>query len=461
MWIFLTQKVNSLTLEKQRLFSNQMLVKLIVPLIIEQALSILVGMCDGVMVSSAGEAAISGVSLVDMINNLTFKLFAALATGGAVVTSQYLGARKYPEARRSSGQLVLMAAGFGVAVMVLCLIFSRHLMMLFFGSISDDVMEAGLIYFHITALSFPFIALYNAGAAIFRSIGNSKVSMKVSIIMNLVNVAGNAICIYGFKMGVVGVALPTLLSRVLAAFLILYLVTKSDSEVSLRWKNVRSLELGMMKNILRIGIPSACENGLFELGRILVVSMISLFGTSQTSANAVANNLDSVGVMIGQAMNLAMITVVGQCVGAKDAEQVNYYIKKLMIVVYVVQGIWNLLLCAFLPQLIGLYSSLSPETEKLATQLVLIHSLFGIVLWPVAFVLPNALRAANDARFTMIVGIASMFCWRISLSYLLCVHMEMGALGVWIAMVVDWICRSSFFVGRTVSGKWKKKCGMA
>lgn len=241
----------------------------------------------------------------------------------------------------------------------------------------------------------------------------------------------------------------------------LWLAARSDHEVSLSWNNIRRFEPVMMKNILRIGVPSACENGIFELGRVLVVSMIALFGTTQTSANAVANNLDSVGVMIGQAMNLAMITVVGQCVGARDAEQVKYYRNKLMLVVYVVQGIWNLLLCVFLPQLIGLYSSLSPETEQLATQLVLIHSLLGILLWPVAFVLPNALRAANDAKFTMIVGIASMCFWRISLSYLLCVRMEMGALGVWIAMVADWICRSSFFIARTISGKWKQKCGLA
>ena len=450
-----------MTLEKQRLFSNRMLVKLIIPLIIEQALSILVGMCDGVMVSSAGEAAISGVSLVDMINNVILKLFAALATGGAVITSQYLGARDNLNARRSAGQLVLMSTLFGVLIMALCLIFSGQLMRLFFGSISDDVMSAGLKYFHITALSFPFIALYNAGAAIFRSIGNSKVSMKVSMIMNMINVAGNGICIYGFKMGVAGVAIPTLISRAVAAILILYLVSKPENEVSLQWKSIRKVELGMMKNILRIGIPSACENGIFELGRVLVVSMIALFGTSQTSANAVANNLDAMGVIVGQAMNLAMITVIGQCVGARDTEQVIYYMKKLMLIVYVVQGACNLLICAFLPQLIGLYSSLSTETEELATKLVLIHALCGVVLWPASFVLPNALRAANDAKFTMIVSIASMFCWRISLSYLLCVQMEMGALGVWIAMVVDWICRTSFFVGRTVSGKWKKKCGLA
>lgn len=450
-----------MTLEKERLFSNRALLKLIIPLIIEQGLAILVGMADGIMVSSAGEAAISGVSLVDMINGVLLNLFAALATGGAVVTSQFLGARNKEAAQRSAGQLVLMAGTFGILIMVLCLIFAENLMRLFFGSISQDVMDAGLIYFRITALSFPFIALYNAGAAIFRSLGNSKVSMKVSIIMNLINVGGNALCIYGLKMGVAGVAVPTLVSRAVAAVLILYLASDSRNELGLQLRNVFRVQLGTMKKILHIGIPSACENSIFQLGRVVVVSMISIYGTTQTSANAVANTLDSVGVIVGQAMGLAMITVVGQCVGAGDEKQTRYYIKKLMLWVYVVQGACNLMVCLLLPQLIGLYSSLSPETEALAKTLVRIHTLCGIVLWPASFTLPNALRASNDARYTMVVGVSSMIIWRISFSYLLCVHMGMGAVGVWIAMVLDWICRSCFVLGRIISGKWKKKCGLA
>lgn len=450
-----------MTLEKERLFSNRALLKLIIPLIIEQGLAILVGMADGIMVSSAGEAAISGVSLVDMINGVLLNLFAALATGGAVVTSQFLGARNKEAAQRSAGQLVLMAGTFGILIMVLCLIFAENLMRLFFGSISQDVMDAGLIYFRITALSFPFIALYNAGAAIFRSLGNSKVSMKVSIIMNLINVGGNALCIYGLKMGVAGVAVPTLASRAVAAVLILHLASDSRNELGLQLRNVFCVQLGTMKKILHIGIPSACENSIFQLGRVVVVSMISIYGTTQTSANAVANTLDSVGVIVGQAMGLAMITVVGQCVGAGDEKQTRYYIKKLMLWVYVVQGACNLMVCLLLPQLIGLYSSLSPETEALAKTLVRIHTLCGIVLWPASFTLPNALRASNDARYTMVVGVSSMIIWRISFSYLLCVHMGMGAVGVWIAMVLDWICRSCFVLGRIISGKWKKKCGLA
>jgi len=439
------------------LFTNKALGRLILPLVIEQGLAMLVGMCDGVMVSSVGEAAISGVSLVDMINNVVLNLFAALATGGAVVTSQYLGARQNDNARASAGQLVSMAFLFGLAVMGLCLALARQILKLFFGSIETDVMTAGLLYFRITALSFPFIALYNAGAAIFRSIGNSKVSMKVSLLMNAINVFGNALCIYGLRMGVAGVAVPTLVSRAVASFVILLLASRKNQPLRVEKGNLLPLRKGMIQKILHIGIPSAFENSLFQLGRVVVVSMIALFGTVATSANAVANALDSVGVIIGQAGGLAMVTVVGQCVGAGDNRQAVYYTKKLLFWVYLVQGIVNSLLILFVDPLIGLYSSLSPETVALARTLVLIHAGCAIALWPASFVLPNALRAANDVRFTMAVSIASMAFWRVGFSWLLCVHFRMGAVGVWIAMVLDWICRTAFFVTRMAGGKWKQK----
>ena len=451
------KRVGPLIRADEKLFSTRALVRLIIPLIIEQSLAILVGMCDGIMVSSVGEAAISGVSLVDMINNVVLNLFAALATGGAVVTSQYLGARNRNAARDSAGQLVTMALFFGLLVMGACLLFSRGLLKLFFGAIADDVMAAGLVYFRITALSFPFIALYNAGAAIFRSVGNSKLSMKVSMLMNLLNVGGNALCIYGLKMGVAGVAVPTLVSRAVAAVVILGLASGKGQELAIRWGNLTPLRPKMMGKILHIGIPSAFENSLFQLGRVIVVSMIALFGTSQTSANAVANNLDAVGVIIGQAMSLAMVTVVGRCIGAGDTEQATFYAKKLMKWVYLYQGALNIVLMIFVGPLIGLYKSLSPETVALARILVLTHQGFAVLLWPASFVLPNALRAANDVRFTMVVSIASMAILRVGASWLLCVHFGMGAVGVWIAMVLDWICRTAFFVGRMVGGKWKTK----
>ena len=432
-----------------------MLLTLLWPLVVEQALNVLVGMSDTVMVSSVGEAAISGVSLVDMINYLILNIFAALATGGAVITSQFLGAKKPGEASRSAGQLVTLSAILGTAVTALCLLLRGPMLRLFFGSIADDVFQAAMIYFTITAISYPFLALYNAGAAIFRSVGNSEVSMRVSVIMNITNIVGNAFCIFVLRMGVAGVAVPTLVSRVLGAVIILKLTTRHDNVARVTWDGVKHLQPQMAKNILYIGIPSALENSLFQLGRVLVVSMISLFGTVHISANAVANNLDAIGCIVGNAMGLAMITVIGRCIGAQDFEQTNYYTKKLLLWDYIAQGAVNVVVLLSLNQILSMYT-LTPETRALAWTLVMIHNGMSIFLWPASFVLPNALRAANDVRFTMVVATASMLVWRMGLSWVLCVQMGMGAVGVWYAMVVDWICRIICFVARFVSGAWKK-----
>ena len=441
--------------KKERLFTNQQLLALLWPLIIEQALGVLVGMADTVMVSSVGEAAISGVSLVDMINQLIITVFGALATGGAVVTSQHLGAKRPEEAARSAGQLVGLSGILGMTVAVFCLVTRTAQLRLFFGTISEDVMQACLTYFTITALSFPFLALYNAGAAIFRSTGNSAVSMKVSVLVNAINFCGNALCVFVLRMGVAGVAVPTLVSRAVGAVIILSLAARRDYVLCITPRTVTRLEGRTVRSILYIGIPSAFENSLFQLGRVLVVSMISLFGTVHISANAVANNLDAVGCIVGNAMGLAMITVVGRCVGAQDFEQTKHYTKKLLLWDYIAQGTVNLLVLLLLNRILGMYT-LSPETRALSWTLVMIHNGVAILLWPAGFVLPNALRAANDVRFTMLTSILSMIVWRMGLSWVLCVNMGMGAVGVWLAMVVDWICRVTCFVIRFASGAWQK-----
>jgi putative MATE family efflux protein len=436
------------------LFSQKDLLRLVGPLLIEQFLAVTVGMADTMMVSRCGEAAISGVSLVDMINNLIIVLFAALATGGAVVVSQYLGAKEQEKANASAGQLILLSAILGTVVAALCILFARPMISACYGSIDADVLDAGVLYLKITALSYPFLALYNAGAALFRSMGNSKISMQISFLMNVINIVGNAVCIFGLKMGVDGVAWPSVVSRVVAAFLILRRCYQKGNALTVP-KTTR-LDARMTRRILGIGIPSAFENSLFEAGRILVVSMISTFGTVQIAANAVANNLDGMGVIPGKALSLAMITVVGRCVGAGDSEQAVYYTRKLSLWSYIAMGLSNGAILLFLHKLIGIYA-LSGETMVLSETLVRIHAGFAILLWTLSFVLPNALRAANDVKFTMLVSILSMAVWRLGFSYLLCVRMGWGAVGVWIAMVIDWMCRVTCFVIRFRSGVWKNK----
>lgn len=438
------------------LFSNKDLRKLIVPLIFEQALAITVGMADTMMISSVGEAAVSGVSLVDMVNMLIFSVLAALATGGAVVTSQFIGAKKPEKARLSAKQLLYTVIIASLLLSVLAILARGPLLRLFFGSIETDVMENALIYLTISAISFPFLAVYNACAALFRSMGNSQITLKVSILMNAINICGNALCIFVLHMGVAGVAVPSLVSRAVAGIL-LYIFLRNPRYLVHFDRQPFSLDWSMIKNILYIGIPSGIENGIFQLGRVLVVSIISGFGTVQIAANGVANNLDAMGCIIGQAMNLAMITVIGRCVGANDENQIRYYTKKLLLITYISTIALNSCILLSLNPILNLYG-LSQETTRLAWLLVMIHDGSAMILWPVAFVLPNMLRACNDVRFTMVVSIFSMFAFRIGFSYLIGVRMGMGAVGVWIAMIIDWLFRLTLFIIRYLSGRWKKLC---
>lgn len=436
------------------LFSNTDLRKLIIPLILEQTLAITVGMADTMMISSVGEAAVSGVSLVDMLNMLIFSVLAALSTGGAVVTSQSLGAKRIQDACRSAKQLVFTVVIFGVFMAVAMILFRRGLLRLFFGSIEADVMEAALIYLVISAVSFPFLGIYNACAALFRSMGKSNVTFAVSIIGNVINVVGNAVCIFGLHMGVAGVAIPSLLSRTLMG-VILYLLLKNPNYEIHFHKEAFQIDWEIVKKILYIGIPSGVENGIFQLGRVLVVSIISGFGTIQIAANGVANSLDSMGCIIGQGMNLAMIAVIGRCVGAESKEQIRYYTKKLLLITYMATAILNIILLLNLNMILGWYG-LGAETTALAYKLVMIHNGMAVFLWPLSFVFPNMLRACNDVRYPMVMSIFSMFVFRIGFSYILGVQYGMGAIGVWIAMVFDWIFRVIFFVGRYFHRDWEK-----
>lgn len=440
----------------QRMFSNKALRQLIVPLVIEQALAVLVGMMDTMMVASVSEAAMSGVSLVDQINYVIICLLAALATGGAVVSSQLLGARDQKKACESANQLMLVVLALSLSIMALSLGFCRPLLSLAYGSIEKDVMDAAVTYLWITALSFPFLAVYNGAAALYRSMGKSRSTMYVSMLMNAINVAGNALLVYVFKLGVAGVAIPTLVSRAVAAVVMYAMLLNQRHEIHLIRGGYRP-DFPMIRRILRIAVPSGVENSLFQLGRVLVVSIISTFGTAQIAANAVANTLDSMGVLLAGAINLAVITVVGQCVGAQDFDQVKYYARKLLLIAYAANAVMNGLVLALLNPLLSLFN-LSQAAYDLGRILVIIHAGCAILLWPAAFTLPNSLRATNDVSFTMYVAIGSMAVFRILTSYILGARMGMGAIGVWIGMVIDWIFRASAFVWRWKSEKWRAYC---
>lgn len=441
---------------KPLLFTNKDLKKLITPMIIEQLLAVLVGMADTIMVAVVGEAAVASVSLVDNINILLIGLFTALATGGAVVAGQFLGHRDIKKATTAAEQLVLFLAVFSVLIMTVVYLGKWFILHVVFGQIEPDVMAYADTYLMIVTASIPFIAIYNAGAAIFRVQGNSAVSMKVSILMNGINVAGNAVLVLGLHCGVEGVAIPTLVSRIVAAVIILRLLFDGQLVIHLS-KNMRfRFNWGMVGRILRIGIPNGIENSMFQLGKLVLLSLISTFGTVAITANAVSNTVAAFAILPGQAIGMGMVTVVSQCVGADDYGQVRYYTKKLMKYAIAAMAVTNLLVMAAIPLVTTAYQ-LSPETARITRNILIFHSICAIIIWTFSFTLPNALRAANDVRFAMIVSLLSMWFCRIVMGVVLGAYIGLGVMGVWIAMILDWCVRSILFLVRYHRGKWEKR----
>ena len=427
-------------------FSNQDLWRLIVPLVIEQLLAIAVGLCDSIMVSQVGEAAISAVSLVDTVNVLLINAFSALATGGAVIVGQYLGRRELQKAGHSGAQLLLFMGEVSLLVMAVFYLAKGFVLGVVFGSIEPDVAAYADTYYMIVQASIPVLALYSAGAALFRVMGNSKISMYVSLLMNLINVVGNAVLIFGFRMGVEGVAIPTLVSRAVAAAVVLVLLYRPNLPLQVErvtWKH----DPYVVKNILRFGVPNGLESSMFQLGKILLLSTVSVLGTAAVAANAVGNMVATFQCVPGLALGLAMVTVVSRCVGAGDYEKARFYTKKLLKYTYVTMGIAVAISLVCLPLILNLYN-VSAEAEECAGQLVWLHGVLGVIFWPLSFTLPQALRAAGDTRFTMVSATVSMWTLRVGFGILLGRYWGFGVLGVWIAMCVDWLLRVALFVIR-------------
>ena len=440
--------------ERAPLFSADALRRLIIPLVIEQFLAMTIGMADTIMVTSVGEHAVSGVSLVDNISTLLINVFSALATGGAVVAAQYLGSRDEENACSAAKQLFYAIGALSAATMAVCLLFREPILRLVFGQLEDNVMEAAMTYFLLTAISYPLLAIYNAGAALFRAMGNSKVSMLASLLMNIVNIGLNAILIYGADIGVAGAGFGTLFSRLAGAVLMTWLICQHGHRIHIDHLLHFEFRGQLVKKILRIGVPNGLENGMFQIGKLLVLGLVTPLGTSATAANAIANSVAGVVNVPGNAISLSLITVVGQCMGAGDSKQAVHYTRKLMIIVYLAMGSLSVLLFFFATPVVGLFG-LTPGAAVMAIQVLRWCAVFDLIFWPMSFSLPNALRASGDAKFTMIVSMCSMWIFRIGFSYLLVP--QIGLLGVWVAMFIDWIVRAVVFLIRFLSGRWKTK----
>ena len=437
--------------ERKR-YSNRELIALAVPVIIEQLLMLLVGMADTLMISYAGEAAVSGVALVDQVNILFIYVFSAVAAGGSVVTSQYFGRQDRENGGNAASQLLMASVLAALLIMTVSITLRRGILHLLFGHVEEDVMTAALRYLVITAFSFPALAAYNSCAGVFRSMGKTRVVMRVSILVNAINVTGNYIGVIILKKGVAGVAYPTLLARCVGASVLIVMLSNPKEYMHLTLRGVFSWRSDMLGRIMAIAVPAGLENGLFQVAKLGVTSITARFGTSQIAANGVAQTFW--GLASAVSFMHVFTTVIGQCMGAGDAEAADYYMSKIYRLAMVGSVIWSCILFALSPLFLAGFS-LTPETRRLTFFIIYLHNFFAMFLFPSAFAMPSGLRAAGDARYTLLAAIFATVVCRVAFAYLFGIVFNMGVVGVVIGMILDWTVKSVLILLRWRSGRWK------
>ena len=441
------------SVKKPHLYSSHQLIALILPLICEQIFTSFMGTVDSMMVSNVSEAAISAVSLVDSINILVIQAFYALASGGAIVCANYLGQKRQEQAERSANQLLFIILAISLAVLAVCQLFREPLLRLIFGSVEQNVMDAAMVYFFYTSLSFPFIALFDSGSAVFRAQNNSRLPMAVTVSTNLMNIAGNAILIWGFNLGVAGAAVSTLISRIAAALLVLLFLRRKSGELRIGNFIFLKPDARLIKNILRIGIPSGVENGMFQFGKLAIQSTVSTLGTTAIAAQAMTNIMENFNGIAGIGIGIGMMTVVGQCLGAGRPDEARYYIKKLSLAAeLVVFG--SCILIFLLAGPITRLAGLTRESASLCLFMISWITIIKPLVWTAAFIPGYGLRAAGDVKFSMILSCLSMWICRVSLCIYLIRSCGFGPIAVWIGMFTDWTVRGLLFICRFRSGKW-------
>lgn len=437
------------------MFSNRLICSLLIPVVLEQLLNSIMGTADTMMVSNVGSAAISAVSLVDSINVLVIQAFSALAAGGAIVCAQYIGQKNKEKANESARQVLFIITAISVAVSLICLVFQKPLLRLIFGSVEPAVMSASETYFFYTALSFPFIAAYDSAASIFRAQDNTKGPMIISMISNVMNIAGNAVMIWVFHMGVAGAALSTLISRIFCAVVVIIQLRKEreGQEIVVRdYFKIRP-DWSMIRRILGLGIPSGVENSMFQLGKLAIQSTVSTLGTAAIAAQAMTNILENLNGIAAIGVGVGLMTIVGQCLGAGRQDEAVYYIKKLCVIAEVIIIISCLGVFA-LTKPITILGGMEKESADMCFHMVMWITIVKPLVWIMAFIPGYGLRAAGDVKFSMIVSCCTMWACRFCLCVFLIRVMGFGPMGVWIGMFADWTLRGIIFTWRFHSRKW-------
>ncbi len=447
------------------LFSGRALAKIMIPLLIQQLLAVMVGAIDTMMVSYAGDSAVSGVSLVNSLDGLLIIFFTAMSAGGSVVVAQLLGKKQGGDVNEAAKQLIYISTVLALVLTATVFVLRKPLLNLLFGDAEADVMSCAMSYFLFVSMSFPMLAISGSAGAVFRASGNSLIALIESLIINVINIGGNALFIIVFEMGAAGAGLATLISRTLGATIMLVLIHNKKRSVYvdrlLKYKPDRAI----IKKIIRIGVPNGIESAMFQFGRLLTQSLISSMGTAVIAANAVALTISSFQYTVGTACSAAMVAVVGRCIGAGEDEQAKKYSRKILLINYI--ALWSVILftVVLLRPLISLYD-VSEASAALGRELILMHCAIAAMIWPIGFMLPSCFRAAGDVNFTLVVSMLSMWIFRVAGSYVIALEyvsvfglfampgFGLGIHGVWIAMFIDWVCRVSLFLYRYLCGRW-------
>ena len=411
------------------------------------------GTADTMMVSNVGSAAISAVSLVDSINVLIIQAFSALAAGGTIICTQYLGQKNHEMANKSARQALFIITAISVFIVVLGLAFRAPLLSFIFGKVDADVMENSMVYFFYTVLSYPFIALYDAGASIFRAQENTRGPMVISIISNVMNIVGNGILIWVFHMGVAGAAISTLVSRIFCAVVVLYQLRKNRQPIVVRdYLKIRP-DGKMIGRILALGIPSGIENSMFQLGKLAIQSTVSTLGTTAIAAQAMTNMLEMLNGTAVIGVGIGLMTVVGQSLGAGRKDEAVYYMKKLMIF----SEVFLIACCAVvyvLARPITMIGGMEAKSAEMCLDMMFWITIVKPIVWMFAFIPAYGMRAAGDVKFSMITSCITMWTFRFCLCVYLIRVCGMGPMAVWIGMFTDWTVRAIVFGLRFKSGKW-------
>lgn len=435
------------------LFSNKDIKNMIIPLFLEQLLLMLVGIVDTFVIAHCGETSVSGVSLVNQINTIFMMLFTALTSGGAIIISQYIGSKNQKEGINAASQLLMFSILFSLFISVLCLIYHKQILSFFFGQVEKDVMRAAITYFRISIYSYIFIAIYNVGAAALRSMALTKITMYISIVSNIINVVGNIVGVYVLKMDVAGVAWPSFIARGFSAIIVTIVCFDQDNIVFYQLKDILKYDKEVLSKILKVAIPNGLENGIFQFVKVALSSIVALFGTYQIAANGIAQSIWSLAAMLSISFGPVFITVIGQSYGSGNIDQTKYYFNKLIKLTLVLSILWNILITGVAIVLVSFYN-IEDITKELVIKLVIIHNIFNAISYPFAAPLGFGLRATGDVKFTMYISIFTTIFIRLVFSYILALKMEMGVIGIALAMCMDWTFKGIVYYLRYRSNKW-------